>query len=173
MKKEVDMEPIFTVKCKCTEKEYSRFYRYILFKRNKWIVYFCILCITTTLISFFSTLMSGGPIDWKSFISPIALFSSYFLCIFFIFPSFAVWSFRKNKLTRDLDYEVSFFEDHIETVNKYENFTCPYEKLHKILETKTNVYIMIHRYSGLILRKQDFPEGALEFIHQVMKQHKW
>ena len=63
--------------------------------------------------------MYGGPIDWKSFISPIALFSSYFLCIFFIFPSFAVWSFRKNKLTRDLDYEVSFFEDHIETVNKY------------------------------------------------------
>ena len=167
------MEPICTVKYKCTEKEYSRFYRYLLFKRYKWITYLCLFCITTTLVSFFFTLLSGRLIDWSSFVYTIAIFLFYFLYIFFISPSFAVRRFRKNKLARELESEVSFFEDHIETVNKYENFTCPYEKMDRILETKTNVYIMVQPNSGLILRKQDFPEGSLEFIHQVMKQHNW
>ena len=173
MKKEVDMEPIFTVKCKCTEKEYFRFYRYLLFKRYKWLSYLSLLFITALVVSFIVTSLLGGLIDWKSSLSPMACFLFYFLCIFYILPYSAVRRFRKNKLARDLESEISFFEDHIETVNKYENFTCPYEKMDRILETKTNVYIMIQPNSGLILRKQDFPEGALEFIHQVMKQHNW
>ena len=167
------MEPIFTVKCKCTEKEYLRFYRYILFKRYKWLSYLSLLFITALVVSFIVTSLLGGLIDWKSSLSPMACFLFYFLCIFYILPYSAVRRFRKNKLARELESEVSFFEDHIETVNKYENFTCPYEKMDRILETKTNVYIMIQPNSGLILRKQDFPEGALEFIHQVREQFKW
>ena len=40
----------------------------------------------------------------------------------YILPYSAVRRFRKNKLARDLESEISFFEDHIETVNKYENW---------------------------------------------------
>ena len=124
MKKEVDMEPIFTVKCKCTEKEYFRFYRYLLFKRYKWLSYLSLLFITALVVSFIVTSLLGGLIDWKSSLSPMACFLFYFLCIFYILPYSAVRRFRKNKLARDLESEISFFEDHIETVNKYENFTC-------------------------------------------------
>ena len=48
----------------------------------------------------------------------------------------------------------------------------PYEKMYKILETPTNIYLLITPGQGSILRKEDLPEGAQEFLRKVKETYK-
>lgn len=44
--------------------------------------------------------------------------------------------------------------------------------MHKILETPTNIYLLLTPGQGSILRKEDLPEGALEFLRKVKETYK-
>ena len=51
--------------------------------------------------------------------------------------------------------------------NSYGNTKLEYSKLHKIIETKTNFYLMIAKNQGFILIKENFPEGLEEFLRNI------
>ena len=44
-----------------------------------------------------------------------------------------------------------------------------YEKLHKIIETKTNFYLMLNRTQGFVLVKDNMPQGLAEFFKSLNK----
>ena len=165
--------PVFTVHGKYTEEEYVRFYRYIALrpKKVKWTfgVMFGI-CLIWLLCSIFGWLFL--EMSWAYVLLPIA------------FAAWEVWSltgnlkrravkmYRSGKMSAGLEFDMSFFEDRFDTVDPYDRSSIPFDKLHGIYETPTNFYLMTALSSGIILRKEDLPEGGQEFLRSVKEKYQ-
>ena len=165
--------PVFTVHGKYTEEEFIRFFRYMTLrsKRVKWAngIGFGV-CALWLLCGIYGYLFLG--MSWAHILFPI------------VFAAWGVWSltgnlkrralklYRSGKLSAGLEFDLSFFEDHFDAVDTYEQSSIPYGKMHGIHETLTNFYLMTALSSGIILRKEDLPEGAAEFLRGVKEKYK-
>ena len=165
--------PVFTVHGKYTEEEFIRFFRYMTLrsKRVKWAngIGFGV-CALWLLCGIYGYLFLG--MSWAHILFPI------------VFAAWGVWSltgnlkrravklYRSAKLSAGLEFDLSFFEDHFDAVDTYEQSSIPYGKMHGIHETLTNFYLMTALSSGIILRKEDLPEGAAEFRRGVKEKYK-
>ena len=164
--------PVFTVHGKYTEEEFVRFYRFLALrpKRVKWTngIGF-VVCAIWLLADIFGYLFL--EMSWVHILLPVA------------FAAWGVWSltgnlkrravrlYRSGKLAVGLEFDLSFFEDHFDTVDAYEQSSIPSDKMHGIHETPTNFYLMTALSSGIILRKEDLPEGADEFLRGVKEKY--
>ena len=165
--------PVFTVHSKYTEEEFVRFYRYMAFrpKRVKWTSGISFgICFIWLLCGIFGCLFM--EMSWVHILLPVA------------FAAWGVWSltgnlkrravklYRSGKLSAGLEFDMSFFEDHFDTVDPYDQSSIPFDKLHGIYETPTNFYLMTALTSGIILRKEDLPEGGPEFLRGVKEKYQ-
>ena len=160
--------PVFTVHGKYTEEEYVRFFRFMALrpKRVKWtygIVFG--ICFLWLLCTIFGTLFL--EMSWLYILLPIVLAAWNVWILTGNLDRRAVKAYRSGKLSADLEFDLSFFEDHFDAVDPYEQSSIPFDKLHGIHETPTNFYLMTALSSGIILRKEDLPEGAEEFLRGI------
>lgn len=167
-------QALFKVCGKVTEEEYVRFNHYMVFrqpeKRRKRIVFLIIISVwvAASVAASVYSFVIGDYDDW-----PVLLFVLAAFLYFLVYPRRvdrrAAKSFRNNKVVDGLEFEMSLYEDHFEDVSASGRSSIPYEKLYKIIETPTNIYLLYGPNQGVILRKVDLPEGALEFIRQLMQ----
>ena len=75
--------------------------------------------------------------------------------------------FSTNKALQNAVAEFEFYDTHFTETNIYGGATLEYSKLYKIIETKTNFYLMIAKNQGYILCKKNFPEGLDEFLRSI------
>ena len=165
-------QALFKVCGKVTEEEYVRFNHYMVFrkpeKRRKRIVFLIIISVwvAASVAASVYSFVIGDYDDW-----PLLLFVLAAFLYFLVYPRRvdrrAAKSFRNNKVVDGLEFEMSLYEDHFEDVSASGRSSIPYEKLYKIIETPTNIYLLYGPNQGVILRKVDLPEGALEFLLQV------
>ena len=160
--------PVFTVHGKYTEEEYVRFFRFMALrpKRVKWtygIVFG--ICFLWLLCTIFGTLFL--EMSWLYILLPIVLAAWNVWILTGNLDRRAVKAYRSGKLSADLEFDLSFFEDHFDAVDPYEQSSIPFDKLHGIHETPTNFYLMTALSSGIILRKEDLPEGAEEILRGI------
>ena len=160
--------PIFTVHGKCTEEEFIRFYRYISFhsKNVRWIygALFAVLAIATVVF-----IIRGS---FSDSLVPVFCMALWAWILFGGMKRRAAKVFRSNKLSENLDYDLSLYDDHFDSVSFRGSSTTPYDKMNEIIETPTNFYLMTAPGVGVILRKQDMPEGAAEFLRGVKEKYK-
>jgi len=160
--------PIFTVHGKCTEEEFIRFYRYISFhsKNVRWIygALFAVLAIATVVF-----IIRGS---FSDSLVPVICMALWAWILFGGMKRRAAKAFRSNKLSENLDYDLSLYDDHFDSVSFRGSSTTPYDKMNEIIETPTNFYLMTAPGVGVILRKQDMPEGAAEFLRGVKEKYK-
>ena len=160
--------PIFTVHGKCTEEEFIRFYRYISFhsKNVRWIygALFAVLAIATVVF-----IIRGS---FSDSLVPVFCMALWAWILFGGMKRRAAKAFRSNKLSENLDYDLSLYDDHFDSVSFRGSSTTPYDKMNEIIETPTNFYLMTAPGVGVILRKQDMPEGAAEFLRGVKEKYK-
>ena len=165
--------PVFTVHGKYTEEEFIRFYRYLALrpKRVKWTFGITFgLCAIWLLCDIFGWLFL--EMSWAYVLLPVALAAWGVWSLTGNLKRRAVRLYRSGKLAAGLEFDLSFFEDHFDTVNAYEQSSIPYDKMHGIHETPTNFYLMTALSSGIILRKEDLPEGADEFLRGVKEKYQ-
>ena len=166
------MDPVFKVSGKLSEEEYVRFGRFIARGqgRGRWsfILFICLFSVWSIagIISF------TWWRDWIALLIPLVLLGWYLWTMTIGLNWRLAKAYRKNKLQADLEYELSFFDDHYEAVSANGTSNIPYEKLHKIIETPTNIYLMTAPGQGTILRKEDFPEEGLEFVRKIKETYK-
>ncbi len=79
--------------------------------------------------------------------------------------------YASNKLAQNMEILFQFGEEALVENTANGQFTVPYEKLHKILETKTHFYLMTAKNQGYMLNKSAFPPGLEEFL-QARKDKK-
>ena len=165
--------PVYTVHGKYTEEEYVRFFRFMALrpKRVKWtygIVFG--ICFLWLLCTIFGTLFL--KMSWLYILLPIVLAAWNVWILTGNLDRRAVKAYRSGKLSADLEFDLSFFEDHFDAVDPYDHSSIPFDKLHGIHETPTNFYLMTALSSGIILRKEDLPEGAAEFLRGVKEKYQ-
>lgn len=165
-------QALFKVCGKVTEEEYVRFNHYMVFrkpeKRRKRIVFLIIMSVwvAASVAASVYSFVIGDYDDWPALLFVLAAFL-YFLVYPRRVDRRAAKSFRNNKVVDGLEFEMSLYEDHFEDVSAIGSDSISYDKLHSIIDTPTNVYLMLGPNQGVILRKVDLPEGALEFLLQV------
>lgn len=79
--------------------------------------------------------------------------------------------FESNKVMKDAEIAFEFYDTFF--VEKMENgeTRIAYDQLDRILETPTNIYLLIAKNQGYILNKANFPEGLEEFIRSLPVKH--
>ncbi|MBQ9267182.1 MAG: YcxB family protein [Clostridia bacterium] len=151
------MECLYKTTTKYTLEEYKKFNNAILMKRHT------LLLLLAGLVF----ILLGGIILRSEFLIIFAIIYPFFFII--IKNSSVKKVFNSNKLTQNVDVTFEFYEDHFEENHEAGQAKIPYEKLHEIIETKTNFYLMIAKNQGYMLAKENMPEGLEEFIRTKSK----
>ena len=149
------MESLYKTKTINTFEEYKRFSRVLMYKKRSIIIY--------ALLAAF-LILDGIVLDNMIFI------------VFAVVYPFVIWLlhnmqvkkvFETNKALQNAEVNFEFYNDYFTETNEYGNTKLEYNKLHKIVETKTNFYLMIAKNQGFILVKENFPEGLEEFLRNI------
>ena len=72
-----------------------------------------------------------------------------------------VW--HSNKVAQNMEVKYDFYDTYFTATTGSSEERLGFNMLHKIIETKTNFYLMISKNQGFILNKSNFPEGLAEF----------
>ena len=75
--------------------------------------------------------------------------------------------FKSNKVIQNEEVTFEFYDTYFTEEYPCGNSRLEYNKLYKIVETKTNFYLMIAKNQGYILVKDNFPEGLDEFLRNI------
>lgn len=149
------MESLYKTKTINTFEEYKRFSRVLMYKKRSIIIY--------ALLAAF-LILDGIVLDNMIFI------------VFAVVYPFVIWLlhnmqvkkvFKTNKALQNAEVNFEFYDTYFTEENSYGNTKLEYSKLHKIIETKTNFYLMIAKNQGFILIKENFPEGLEEFLRNI------
>ena len=76
-----------------------------------------------------------------------------------------VWN--SNKVAQNMNVRFDFYDTYFTEINDNGETRLEYDKLHKVIETKTNFYLMIAKNQGFILNKSNFPEGLEDFLRNI------
>lgn len=81
-------------------------------------------------------------------------------------------TYLSNKSYQDIDLTVEFYDTYMVQKSDMSEAKIEYSNIHKIIETKTNFYVMISENQGAILVKENFPDGLEEFIKNIKIEKK-
>lgn len=149
------MDCLYKVTTKNTLDEFKRFSRK-LFASKKNIIIFSLLGVFLILEGI--------------------LLESWFCVIFaFIYPLImllihdrqAKKIFSSNKVLQNTVVEYEFYDTYFTASHDCGNDKLEYNKLHKIIETKNNFYLLIAKNQGYILTKSTFPSGLEDFLRNI------
>ena len=78
-------------------------------------------------------------------------------------------SYKNSLSMHDAKIDYRFYEDHFVKVFAESEEEYEYKKLHKIIETDTNFYLMLNKTQGFVLVKDNMPEGMAYFLKHGIK----
>ena len=151
------MEPLFKISQEYTFEEYKKFAKAVL-KWNRIIL---------------------GAFLWFAFLSGVLLIGfngvSSQACFLVLFPVIYVILrklsikryYNSNKILKDITEEYEFYEDYLIAKNTNSEAKIEYDKIFKIIETKTNFYIMVAQNQGYIISKEICSEELVEFLKEL------
>lgn len=154
------MEPLFKISQEYTFAEYKKFANAVL----KW------------------SRIILGVFLWFAFLSGILLIafngSSTPAWVLVLFPIvhviFRKMSLKKyynsNKMLKDITQEYEFYKDYFITKNTNSEAKIEYDKIYKIIKTKTNFYIMIAQNQGYIISKEVCTDELIKFLDNLNKK---
>jgi len=73
-------------------------------------------------------------------------------------------TYESNELLKDITQTIEFYEIHFIAKSDKSETTVEYEKLYKVIENKTNFYLMIADNQGYIVSKANCDNELIEFI---------
>ena len=162
------MDPRFVIHSHYTEEAFVRFnrviqYKLLRLKRN------IILTNVALLIMMVPQFIVGQYYYGIAMLIILAVANWYF---FIGIDKKAAKIYRKNPLIQEnVTFELTFHDDHYECTSENGTSSVPYSKLHKIIETPTDFYIMHTLANGTIVPKGDCPEGFTDFIREVKAKY--
>ena len=72
-----------------------------------------------------------------------------------------------NKIAKNQTVKFDFYDTYFIGKDSYGESKVEYKKLYKILETKTDFYLMLSKNQGSILVKANLPDGLCEFLRTI------
>ena len=161
------MDCLYKTKTINTFEEYKRFSRILLCKKRSIIIYI-LLAIFLILDSIFleNPIFAIFAVHNKHKATKIIIFLISWL-IWLLHNIQVKKVFKTNKALQNAEVNFEFYDTYFIETNEYGNTKLEYSKLHKIIETKTNFYLMLAKNQGFILVKDNFPEGLDVFLRNI------
>ena len=78
-------------------------------------------------------------------------------------------TYESNELLKDITQTIEFYEKHFVAKSDKSETTVEYEKLYKVIENKTNFYLMIADNQGYIVSKSNCSQELIDFIIALKK----
>ena len=78
-------------------------------------------------------------------------------------------TYESNELLKDITQTIEFYEKHFIAKSDKSETTVEYEKLYKVIENKTNFYLMIADNQGYIVSKANCSGELIDFIIALKK----
>lgn len=148
------MESLYHAKSKNTFEEYKK---YVLALNKKRMI------LTVILVD--AILVTIGAITKNYFFYIAALLIPFVEYFSQTRPLKKVY--YSNKLAVDAVLEYDFYDTYFTKKSAAGEDKIEYSKLSKIVETKTNFYLMIALNQGYMLKKEEMPKGLDEFIRKL------
>lgn len=166
------MEPLFTTQTIYSFSEYKRWCLTLSQKRAK-----IITGVPIALFLLYAARFLFEPTDTRSKILTliiIAFFCGALIGLFYI---------RRNRQIKKTYYSnqtvqkngavtIDFFDDYLISHGTDGYVEYRYANCYRIIETKTNFYIMMATNSGIIIIKQNCSPELIKFLHELKEQTK-
>ena len=155
----IKMNSLFHAKSKNTYDEYKKYV--LTFNKKR-------MLLTILLVDAF--LFAVGTITKNYFFYIFLVIIPIMEYISTVVPSKKV--FYSNKLAVDAELDYDFYENYFVKTSSAGTEKVEYTRLLKIVETKTNFYLMIALNQGYMLRKVDMPQGLDDFLRNIDTKNK-
>lgn len=148
------MERLYHVKSKNTFEEYKKFFLALNKKRMILTIVFMdlifiMLGLLTRNVFFYVGVLLVPVLEYFAQVRPLKKV------------------YYSNKLAVDAVLEYDFYDTYFTKKSASGEDRIEYIKLSKIVETKTNFYLMIALNQGYMFKKEDMPKGLDEFIRKL------
>jgi hypothetical protein len=163
------MEPLFCIRSKYTEKEYVHFNRELISRNNssRWVI---IVLLGLFGIAFIAVdIHNRGQVVAGAVMVSISLFLTWWFTLGF--ARRARRYYANDKMVQDLEFELKFYDDHLEQFEPNGYFSMSYDKFHKIYVTKSSVCLMRSLSAGIFIPLADCPQGFVDFIETVKEEY--
>ena len=153
------MECLFTTNTKSTFEEYKKFSKALLRNKIRIIFWAAIYALSIVLCIM------------QQSIKLLVFFVFYNLFFEWVYARRIKKAYMHNKSNQNVDITVEFYDTYL--IQKTENSEAKveYENLYKIIETKTNFYIMIGDNQGCVLVKENMSEELEKFVRDMKEKY--
>lgn len=165
------MQPLFTTQSVYTYEEYKRFNFAIMNFRQTLpilavdIVLLVLMTITTSVMR--TTYGYFYPVVRFFFFLAVALFVSYIFVLLAALLGIKK-TYESNKaMKRNPVSTVYFYNEYLTETNSKGVVNIAYADIYKIVETKTNFYIMLAKNNGIIIVKQNCTPELIIFLQNL------
>lgn len=158
------MEPLYKTQTAYSFEEYSKYNEAVLLKQKS-------LKAVMIIIPVLYVLLMGAVFYSTREISTV------FVVLFALLLSTAIFiaSFKKtvkktyysNKAITSCVADFEFYDNYVREITQNGETKLEYSKIYKIIETKTNFYIMASVNQGFIIVKGNCPDGLVDFIKSI------
>lgn len=165
------MEPLFITQSVCTYEEYKRFNLAIMNLRNVISIFagnIVLLALMAVTFSVTRTMYGyPNPISRFFFLLAVALF---LFCLLFLLATLLSikTTYESNRaIQKNPVSTVYFYNEYLTEANVNGTTILAYADIYKIIETKTNFYIMLARNKGVIIIKQNCTPELIIFLQNL------
>ena len=163
------MEPLFKTQTAYSFEEYSKYNKSVLLKQKG------LKAIMITLPVLYVLLMGVVLYATKEpstvFVLVLALLLS---AVIFIasFKKSVKKTYYSNKAITSCVADFEFFDNYVREKTENGETKLEYSKIYKIIETKTNFYIMMSVNQGFIIVKANCTDGLIDFIKSLKEKNE-
>lgn len=156
------MEPLYKTNTKYTFEEYKKFNYAITTIINK-------MHVKTVIVVLLFVLLACMYMQRSMYATSIMLLCAFIFPFLFYFTinGNIKKTYNSNKSMKDLDVEFEFYKEYCLYKCKLGETKLEYKDLYKVIETKTNFYLMIAKNQGIILKKENCDEELQKFIKEL------
>lgn len=158
------MEPLYKTQTAYSFEEYSKYNEAVLLKQKGFKAVMIIIPVLYVLLM--------GAVFYST-----REISTVFALLFALLLSTAIFiaSFKKivkktyysNKAITSCVADFEFYDNYVREITQNGETKLEYSKIYKIIETKTNFYIMASVNQGFIIVKGNCPDGLVDFIKSI------
>lgn len=158
------MEPLYKTQTAYSFEEYSKYNEAVLLKQKG----FKAVMITLPVLY---VLLMGAVFYSTREISTVfvVLFALLLSTVVFIasFKKAVKKTYYSNKAITSCVADFEFYDNYVREITQNGETKLEYSKIYKIIETKTNFYIMASVNQGFIIVKGNCPDGLVDFIKSI------
>ncbi|MCR5356394.1 MAG: YcxB family protein [Lachnospiraceae bacterium] len=161
-------EPLYTAETVYTLKEYYR-YSFSMLARVQRFYLVPAAVLAFVMLYFLVEFGINGLLYFIRFAFPylLALFG-----LIFLLRLLAVYlSWKRNPYGQNIKNHYRFYNDRFTVKGSSGRSSIPYDKIYRIIETRTDFYLMIAKNQGFILSKQDCSDELKSFLKMRSKKN--